>query len=46
MTQTLQTLNAMNTDATLIMVRERYITIFWILLATGIGVFTISKSIK
>jgi hypothetical protein len=46
MAQTLQTLNAMNTDARLIMVRERYITTFWILLTTGIGVFTISKIIK
>lgn len=46
MTQTLQTLNAMNTDATLIMIRERYITTFWILLASGIGIFAISKTIK
>ncbi len=46
MTQTLQTLNAMSTDASLIMIRERYISIFWILLTSGIGIFAISKIIK
>ena len=43
---TLQTLNAMNADASMILLREKYVLSFWIILATGIGVFAISKAIK
>lgn len=43
---TIQTLNAMNIDSTLILLREKYILTFWIILASGIGAFAISKAIK
>ncbi len=37
------TLNSMKNDAVLISIREKYTSIFWILLTAGVGVFAITK---
>ena len=37
------TLNAMNADAKLLIIREKYTFIFWIALSSGIGAFAIYK---
>ena len=37
------TLKAMNEDANLIIIRERYVFLFWVALSTGIGAFAIYK---
>ena len=42
----MQTLNSMNADQTLIMVRERHLFIFWIALTVGVSVFAFSKLTK
>ena len=42
----MQTLNAMNADQTLIMIRERHLFIFWIALSIGVGAFAFSKLSK
>ena len=42
----MQTLNAMNTDQTLIMIREKHLFVFWIALTFGVGVFAFSKLSK
>ena len=36
-----QTLNAMNSDQTLIMVREKHLFIFWVTLTIGVSVFAV-----
>lgn len=41
-----QTLNAMNSDQTLIMVREKHLFIFWVTLTIGVSVFAFSKLSK
>ena len=38
-----QTLNAMNADQSLIMIRERHLFVFWIVLTIGVGTFAFSK---
>lgn len=40
---TIDTLNAMNADANLLIIREKYTYMFWVALSTGIGVFAIYK---
>lgn len=42
----MQTINAMNADQTLIMVRERHLFFFWIALTIGVGTFAFSKLSK
>ena len=42
----IQTLNAMNADQTLIMVRERHLFVFWVALTIGVGAFAFSKLSK
>lgn len=37
------TLNSMKNDATLIMIREKYTSVFLVILTAGIGVFAFSK---
>jgi len=37
------TLNSMKNDATLISIREKYTSVFWVILTAGIGVFAFSK---
>ena len=46
MAKDMQTLNAMNADQTLIMIRERHLFIFWIALSIGVGAFDLSKLSK
>ena len=40
------TLNAMNADQSLILIRENYTFMFWLILTTGIGSFAIYKMTK
>ena len=37
------TANSMNHDLTLINIREKYTSIFWVILTAGIGIFAFSK---
>ena len=37
------TANSMNHDLNLITIREKYTSIFWVILTAGIGVFAFSK---
>lgn len=37
------TANSMNNDLVLINIREKYTSIFWVILTAGIGVFAFSK---
>jgi hypothetical protein len=46
MAKDMQTLNAMNADQTLILIRERHLFIFWIALSVGVGAFAFSKLSK
>ena len=45
MPQTLDTVtaNSMNNDLVLINIREKYTSIFWVILTAGVGVFAFSK---
>ena len=37
------TANSMNNDLVLINIREKYTSIFWVILTAGVGVFAFSK---
>lgn len=37
------TLNSMKNDAVLISIREKYTSIFWVLLTVGVGVFAFNR---
>ena len=46
MAANLQTLQAMNMDANLIRIREQYLFVFWVVLASGVGSFVLFKMAK
>jgi hypothetical protein len=37
------TANSMNHDLNLITIREKYTSIFWVILTAGVGIFAFSK---
>lgn len=37
------TFDSMNHDLTLINIREKYTSIFWVILTAGVGIFAFSK---